>query len=247
MCLLWVCLIRELVYPYNYAVLFILVFIITMIAFGFLALSKEEKLKELPVIDNNKSNRERIKDIIKTDKNFMNYIYTVLLIGALGKMPFAFHIVFAKEKLAINAIQLSISTFILLGAQAIGYMIWGIVGDKRGFKSTLIISAMIFMPTLILVYLMPTISVFYLSIALFGIAQSARNVNENNLAISLCKDNTKQALYIGFRNLICGPAFAFSSLVSGAIYDSFGANVLFLVSGTCMIAGATMLHTKVKE
>ena len=239
--------VKSLPYPMNYGILFLAVFALTLVSLGFVALSEEQESVREERERSGESYIRKMLRTLKTDRNFTYYLITVALIGGLGKMAFAFQIIFAKEKLGILEQQVSYATFILLVSQTIGYLIWGILGDRYGFKLTLEISAVIFVPSILLTYLMSSLPVFYAGMALFGLAQSARNVNENNLAINLCRSEEKQPLYIGLRNLLMGPVFAFNPLIAGAICDLFGYAVLFIFSTIFMLAGFWMMVKYVKE
>jgi len=239
--------VKHFAYPVNYGVLFLAVGVLTFISLGLLSFSKEnESVKQIEEVEA-KSYLAKMKDVLTYDRNFTSYLVSVALIGGFGKMAFAFQIVFAKERLGIVEQQVSYAAFILLASQTVGYLIWGLLGDRYGFKRTLEISALIFIPTIFLVYLMSNKLMFYFSMGLFGIAQSARNVNENNLAINLCRAEEKQPLYIGLRNLLMGPVFALNPVFAGLLYDFFGRNVLFPISAAFMLSGFLVLFKYVKE
>jgi len=238
---------RLLRYPYNYALLFFIAFLIIMISLYLFSLMKEIPQKKPKKEINNKHYFKNMFLILKEDKNFTYYLFSVLFIGALGKMPFGFQTIFAKNSLGITTEHVAVATTILLFSQTVGYMMWGIIGSKYGFKSTLVISALIFLPAIYFTYLMSNINIYYLSVGLFGIAQSARNVNESNLAAKLCKDPLKQPAYIGLRNFLMGPFFAFNSIIAGGIIDALGKNILFVISFCCMVLGFFILCFKVKE
>lgn len=240
-------LVKKFPYPANYAILFITVGVLTFISLAFLSCVKEFESRRDITESKNGSLISRMSYVLKNDNNFTMYLVSVALIGGLGKMIFAFQIVFAKDKLGITGMEVSYATFILLACQTLGYLIWGILGDKYGFKLTLVISAIIFIPSIILTFLMSDLLIFYLSIGLFGVAQSARNVNENNLAINLCRNENNQPLYIGLRNLLMGPFFAFSPVLAGVIYDFLGPVTLFVLSTVFMLGGLYVLLSHVKE
>lgn len=240
-------LVKKFPYPANYAILFITVGVLTFISLAFLSGVKEFESRKDITESKDGSLISRMSYVLKNDNNFTLYLVSVALIGGLGKMIFAFQIVFAKDKLGITGTEVSYATFILLACQTLGYLIWGILGDKYGFKLTLVISAIIFIPSIILTFLMSDLLIFYLSIGLFGVAQSARNVNENNLAINLCRNEDNQPLYIGLRNLLMGPFFAFSPVLAGVIYDFLGPVTLFVLSTVFMLGGLYVLLGHVKE
>lgn len=239
--------IKRFAYPTNYGILFIIVFALSMLSLWVISLSKEQEWIKEEKQDDNISYLSKIKSVLKNDKNFVNYLMTFVLISGFGKMAFSFQVVFAKEQLNITIQQVSYATFILFACQVIGYLLWGFVGDAGGYKITLVFSTVIYMPSIILSYLMPNLLIFYLSMGLFGIAQSARNVNESNLAINLCGDSSNQPLYIGLRNLIGGPFFAFSPIIAGELYDFFGFKTLCIVSILFLGIGLYILSKHVKE
>ncbi|MEZ0536312.1 MFS transporter [Caldicellulosiruptoraceae bacterium PP1] len=234
-------------YPLNYAILFLTAFIIMMISLSFVSLLDEPPLKKPKKQVDNKEYFKNMFMILKEDKNFTRYLLSVALIAGFGKMPFAFQTIFAKDKLGIGTQEVANATTILLLSQTFGYMIWGIVGTKKGFKATLVFSAIIFIPAIILTYFMKSVFIYYISISLFGIAQSARNVNESNLAANLCRDPLKQPSYIGLRNFLMGPFFAFNAMIAGFIIDVFSVQILFIISIISMISGFLILSFWVKE
>lgn len=239
--------VARLSFPYNYGFLFLVVSFLTFISLYVFSLAQEDKSPDKDEETVQTSYLWKIFGVVKNDRNFVNYLWTVALIGGLGRMPFAFQIIIAKEKLNIIETQVSYATFILLIAQTAGYIIWGFLGDRYGFKVTLEMSAVIYLPTLLFTFLMSNFLVFYLSMGFYGIAQSARNINENNLAINLCRDESSQPLYIGLRNLLMGPFFAIAPVIAGLIFDYIGYNMLFIISTFFMIAGLYMLLKYVKE
>ncbi|HYF74993.1 MAG TPA: MFS transporter [Candidatus Nitrosocosmicus sp.] len=239
--------IKRFDYPTNYGVLFITVFVLTLLSLWILSFSKEHESRKESLREEERSYIQKMASVLRKDKNFTIYLVTVALIGSFGKMAFAFQIVFAKEFLGIEEQQVSYATFILLASQSVGYLIWGILADKHGMKLTLELSALIFIPAIILTYLMSNIFVFFVSLVLFGIAQSARNSNENNFAINLCREEGKQPMYIGLRNLLMGPIFALNPVFAGLIYDFFGYNALFIISAVCMAAGLIIMTKFVTE
>ncbi|ADQ07384.1 major facilitator superfamily MFS_1 [Caldicellulosiruptor hydrothermalis 108] len=238
---------RLLHFPYNYGLLFLISFLIMMLSLYIASMIKEIPIKKPKKEIDNKHYFRSMFLILKEDRNFTYYLLSVLFIGALGKMPFGFQTIFAKNSLSISTQHVAVATTILLFSQTVGYMLWGLIGSKYGFKSTLLISALIFLPAIYFTYLMSSVSIYYLSVALFGVAQSARNVNESNMAAKLCKDPLKQPSYIGLRNFMMGPFFAFNSIIAGGIIDTLGKNILFLISFICMVLGFFILCFLVRE
>lgn len=234
-------------FQYNYGLLFLISFLIMMLSLYIASMMKEIPVRKPKKEIDNKHYFRNMFLILKEDRNFTYYLLSVLFIGALGKMPFGFQTIFAKNSLSISTQHVAIATTILLFSQTVGYMLWGLIGSKYGFKSTLLISALIFLPAIYFTYLMSSVSIYYLSVALFGVAQSARNVNESNMAAKLCKDPLKQPSYIGLRNFLMGPFFAFNSIIAGGIIDTLGKNILFLISFSCMVLGFFILCCLVKE
>lgn len=239
--------VKSLPYPYNYGFLFIIVAGIAFISFILVAYQYEPESPKKTEQVKWKDYIGKLINVLKNDKNFVNYLFTVILIGGFARMAFSFHIVFAKEKLDISVSQVAVSTFILLFSQTIGYFIWGIVGTKYGPKRTIELSAIIFLPALLYTYLMSSIPVFYISIALYGLAQSARNVNENNVVVNLAGSEQNCASYIGLRNLFGGPFFAFKSAIAGFMFDFLGYEIAFIISAVCALLGLFILFWNVKN
>lgn len=128
--------------------LFLISFLIMMLSLYIASMMKEIPIKKPKKVIDNKHYFRSMFLILKEDRNFKYYLLSVLFIGALGKMPFGFQTIFAKNSLSISTQHVAIATTILLFSQTIGYMLWGIIGSKYGFKSTLLISALMFLPAI---------------------------------------------------------------------------------------------------
>lgn len=234
-------------YPVNYAILFLIVFVTTSVSMVFIGMNREMASEDKHVVRNEKGYYRNMLKILKTDRSYAFFILFIILMTAFGKMPFAFQTIYAKERLGITTQGVFAATIVLLVSQIIGYLIWGYIGDKRGYKFTLLFASAIFLPAILLTYLMTNQFVFLLSIFLLGISQSALNINTDNLSISLCRDKARVPTYIGLRCLVTGPFIAFGSLIGGFIIDGFGYNTLFLLSAVFVLAGLYTLSRGVQQ
>ena len=234
-------------YPVNYAILFLVVFISMSISVVFIAMVREKESEGIPLSREDGGIIRKMKGILKQDKSYTFFILSLILVTAFGTMPFSFQTVYAKDKLGITTQEVFVATLVLLASQTIGYLVWGYVGDKFGHRLTLLLSTILFIPTLVFTYLMTSQWIFLLSICLLGLSRSAFNINTDNLTIRLCADKTILPTYIALRCLVTGPFIAFGSLLGGFIIDHLGYGPMFLSSFIFILAGLFMIASKVKE
>lgn len=230
-------------YPTNYGIIFVIVFILLMVSYYFMS-----NVYELPT--QVKKIRQtgyfsRIKEILIEDRNFLMYfISTVAII--LGKAGFSFQVIYAKVKLGISSEQAAFIATGIFISQTAGYIFWSYINTKFNYKKSIEMSSLLFIPAIVAMLLMDNIFMLYVSVALFGFAQSARNSGENNLVIAICPREQDKPAYVGLRNTLLGPFFAFVPLLAGVVADIFNYEIMFMGSIIFVVIGYILMKFFVK-
>lgn len=234
-------------YPNNYGLLFVLasgVLFISLIAYS--RIIEPVNVQKKPVQMDNQHFFKRLKDILKSDGNFRIYLSSTALVAGLGKMSLAFQVVYAKEELSVTTGDVALMSTILFITQTIGYALWGVVVKKKGLKFAGTASGIMFIPAILLTLWMPNRLILYVAVTLMSLAQSYRNSNENKLIINLAPNEELLPSYIGLRNTIMGPFFAFNTLIAGLILDISSFMVLTVISFILMVLGLYLFAFRLK-
>ncbi|MBZ4644945.1 MAG: major facilitator superfamily 1 [Clostridia bacterium] len=218
-------------YPTNYGIIFVIVFILLMVSYYFMS-----NVYELPT---------QVKKIRQTGYfSRIKEISTVAII--LGKAGFSFQVIYAKVKLGISSEQAAFIATGIFISQTAGYIFWSYINTKFNYKKSIEMSSLLFIPAIVAMLLMDNIFMLYVSVALFGFAQSARNSGENNLVIAICPREQDKPAYVGLRNTLLGPFFAFVPLLAGVAADIFNYEIMFMGSIIFVVIGYILMKFFVK-
>ncbi len=231
-------------FPRNYTLVFIVFIIFGCIARVITSRLREPKTINAPEKQTQKENLLVTKRILKDDHRFRMYLASTMII-ILGKSAFTFQIIHAKEIIGITASQVAITTAVMFASQTLGFMVWGALNDRWGFKSTLSISAFLLTTGIGCLFLSRSIFMVYLTIFVFGFAQSARNVGEMQLVLSISAPG-RAVNYAGIRNLCLSPFFSGSSVLCGLLIDNIGYAQSFIACAIVSLLGALVFTLTVK-
>jgi signal transduction histidine kinase len=126
----------------GYASTFLLAFGLTAIGLSLLTLVHEPASSDVRAPS---SLRARLKDIpglMAADPNFARY-FLVQALATAGMAAAPFYILGAGQKLSLTGSLLGTLSFVLLASQTLSHLLWGWLGDARGFRVVLLAALMI--------------------------------------------------------------------------------------------------------
>jgi MFS family permease len=231
-------------FPVNYAVIFGLAGVLGILSFCCLGSTIENIGTTAPVKPQEKAFWQRAFLIARHDHNFQAYLLATILI-TMGKMPFTFQVIYAQERIGITIGQVALASVALMVGQTLGYLFWGWLTDHTSFKTTIVLSTFIFLPSLALTFWMANEWILYAAVAIFSFSQSARNFGENGLVMEICYEE-EYPIYMGLRNALMGPFFALSVFLGGVLTDLIGYRPVLIISVPLVIIGGIINWTMVK-
>jgi MFS family permease len=238
--------IKDLPYPRNFATLFFIAFVGVSISWLFLSMNKEPHIKKETVETVEKNHYfKRLKGILSKDGNFRNYLISRGLAYA-GLMAQGFIAVYVIQHFDLSEDYAGIFTAILLGSGAIGFAIWGIMGDRVGYKRVMMISILIRIAVLILFIFSPSLVWIYIAFGLMGIGNTASMTSDFNITMEFGSESERPT-YIGLARTLTGPVLLIAPLAAGVIVELWGYPAMFLVSLVFTLIGFVMLWLGVKE
>ncbi len=245
----------------GYGVTFLLAFILTSL--GLTALQVLMREPEPPTIRAKSRLRDRVKEfpvLLTQDPSFMYFMIAQTLATA-GRIAAPFYILYAGHSMALDGKNLGLVSLAFLGADTATNMIWGLAGDRFGFRSTFIGSLVVWVAATFLLIGAPTIPSLHwasvgpaldvhalIFIAFFGLgaAQSGFLMSSQTMVLEFgARDD--MAMRLALTSTTQGAMNAIGPLAGGLIASTLGYHVLFGVSIAFLVAALVILFARVRE
>ncbi len=238
-------LIRSFPFPYNFSLCFAAAFIILNVSLFFFALTREvpypvvkKKIELLRFL-------RSLPGILRQDRNFFFYNVAFALI-AFTNLTLAFYAVYAVERFHLTSSYAGIFTAIFMAAQGATGILWGLIGDRKGHKISMVGSAIMSILASLTALFAPTVTLFYACFIFAGGYISGTLVSNMNLVLEFCPPE-ERPLYIGLSNSFAAPVFALSPIVGGMIVDHFSYTAAFALSAGLTAIGLLILIFLVRD
>jgi MFS family permease len=247
-------LVANQVFGNGYATTFFLAFVLTSL--GLSALQMLMREPEPPTVRARMSFRERMKDfpaLIGGDKGFAWFLVArSFAMGARIGQPFFF--LYAASVLGISAESdpvefgstLAILSFAYMGADTVSNLLWGYLGDRQGFRSTLVISMAINLVGV--ASLMMSHSLVTLSLAFFaiGMAQSGFLMSTTNIVLEYGHRHDVP-MRMALSNTAEGAMGALAPLMGAGLVVLWGYESAFFATLVTIVIALMVLVWKVEE
>ncbi|MGI9324466.1 MAG: MFS transporter [Pseudomonadales bacterium] len=225
----------------GYSQTFLLAFVLTSIGLASLLLLREP---QPPTVKSQQTLRGRLAEVpelLRLDPAFRRYVIARSL-ATLGRMSLPFYVVYAGTNMALTGPRLAALTIGFSLAATLSNLVWGALGDRRGFRAVLLISILLWILATALLPLGH--EQFWLSVVVFvgvgaatqGFAASAQNLTlefgrREDLPVRIAIANSASELSGAIGPLLGGLIAA--TLGYGAL---FGTAMFFLLLGGALIA-----------
>jgi len=223
-------------FPYNFVLLFSLVFIFLSISYIALGSLKEptEKVykKQLPFKDFLK----KAFLIIKKNNNYKKFIIIEILVGA-GGMALPFYVLYLKDLLNINLGTVGI----LLSAQMLGSVLsnilWAHLSDFVGNKKVIQISSFagLMVPIVALMIQFKSELLYFFLFTIIGFFIAGRTIGKTNYLLDIAPSKDRP-IYISLTGTLLFPVSLFP-LIGGLILQYISYNILFIITGIPILLG----------
>jgi MFS family permease len=235
-------------YPQNFALSFAIGLIGIWLSFVFLALTKEPSIPVQPVRHESGKYGKRLGSILRQNTNFRTYLVSRWF-AYLGTMGFGFVAVFGVEQLGLPDSMAAVFTGILYATGAIGYLVWGPLGDRLGHRLLLQITACLWIAALLCVlavYFLEFQAGVFLAFGLMGLSSSGGLLGDFSLAMEF-GPVAERPTYIGLARALTAPALLIAPVLGGWIAQTLSYPALFAVSIGFVVVGLGILSLFVKD
>lgn len=231
-------------YPQNFALLFLLAFIIMMVSYLFLTQLIEKEPNPPKKTFSNKEFFSRLGLIIKEEKNFRNFLVADSML-MLALMSHAFFAVNAFEKFSLTDSYAGYFTIAMMISMVFGSLYFGYLADKHGHKLSLLWAVAFTLIACVAALVSPSVEIYYISFAGSALTISLSMVSRLTIISEICKEDDRPT-YISLTNLITAP-FVLSGLLGGWIANKYGYNLVFIIAGIFALTSALWFFFNVEE
>jgi MFS family permease len=235
----------NLVYPNNYALSFMIGAVFIWISYFFFARTIEPKpTKETTVIQEGGQKGifrdfSAYKAVLQRDPNFVRYLISRAFVH-LGGMAVAFLAVFGIQQYRLADEQAAIFTGMIFISGTLGYIVFGLIGDRIGPRQTVFFADMMQACLFLLVFFSPGLWSIYLLFFIFGFAQSAYVIGGLIIGMELGPDD-ERPIYIGLARTLPGFVILAAPIIGGLLVNWFSYKTMFLVAFLFTIVGTMLI------
>jgi MFS family permease len=230
----------------GYSTTFMAAFVLTSL--GLTALSLLLREPEPPTLRPRMRVRDRLRDLpalLRHDRGFLFFMLAqTCAVG--GRIAAPFYILFARSTIELTGANLGLLSLAYLGADTVSNMLWGYLGDRSGFKSTFVISLLLWIGATALLLFGHTPLLVFAAFFGLGAAQSGYNMSSQTMVLEfgLRED---MAMRLAFSSTAEGLMLAIGPLAGGLIAAVAGYPVLLVASIVFLVVALVILLTLVEE
>jgi MFS family permease len=217
----------NIAYPTNYSYMFGIGFIGVSISYIFLRRNIE------PEIYRQSSSAGlriwgRIKKILKADPNFGIYLINRAFVF-LGSMGMGFIAVYGIQKFRLPISYSATFTIVMLASEILGFGIWGLVGDRDGYKRIIEYSSLLYIAGILALVFANSVWALFLVFGLISFAHSGEFIADQNIAMEFGSEADRPT-YIGMSKTLTGPFLLIAPIIGGGLVSLVGYRSMFLIS-----------------
>jgi MFS family permease len=214
-------------YPNNFAALFLAASVFSFISWLFLKKVDEPDIPVTEDISFEQINKlKRIKQILKEDRNFRNFVIADALI-LISLSANGFYAAYAISKFNLPTSYAGSFTIIISGSMALGNIIFGYLGDRFGHKLNLVILASCSILAGLSALLSTNVLTFGIVFFFVAFTLCLQGISRISFVVEMCGES-ERTLYVAMLNSVTAPT-AFFGLIAGIIISLFGFTVVFLL------------------
>ncbi len=245
----------------GYGTTFLLAFVLTSL--GLTALRILMREPEPPTLRAKGRLIDRLRDfptLLTQDRGFMYFMIAQTLATA-ARVAAPFYILYAGRSLALDGKNLGLLSLAFLGADTVTNMIWGLAGDRFGFRSTFVGALVVWIAATLLLVLAPAIAASshgglaplldvrgWILLAFFGLgaAQSGFLMSSQTMVLEFGA-REDMAMRLALTSTSQGAVSAAGPLVGGLVGATLGYQTLFGLSIAFLCAALVVLLVLVEE
>lgn len=229
----------------GYATTFAISFVLTSLGLTFLVLLLREPAAT--VTRPTMSLRERLRDVPRLieDRDYRHFLIAQL-IAMTGRTAISFCILYAGTILELSGSTLGLLSLAFLGMDTLSNLIWGLTGDRFGFRVTFLCALGLWAAGYVLILAANDLTGFLLAFGTLGAAISGYMISAQTLVLEFGSAEDipmRLALSTTTETAVA----SIGPLIGGLVASRAGFWPLIIYSLLAMIVAATLVLFKVQE
>lgn len=179
---------------------------------------------------------------VRAAPDFQRFMVVRAVLG-LGIIANAFYALYALERFNLNEGYLGLFTLVIMGSQSVLGLLWGWIGDRFGFKSVFVVTAVLVAAMGGFALAARESWVFYVIAICIGGIYAAMRTADSNMVFELAPP-AETSRFIGISNTFVAPTMTVAALLGGLVVEVFSYHTLFaLVLGIGAVTTVLTIRT----
>jgi MFS family permease len=235
----------DFAYPYNFALCFAAASVCMLLSFVALAGIREPVSEERVAGVSVREYMGQMPALLRRDRDFSLFI-VVRILGALGGMAVAFVALYATEQRGLPESIAGRFTAVMLGTQVITTPLFGMIADRRGYKSSLQFAFLAQVLAMALSLVVTNTLGFSLVFALIGATTGLLFTTTLNMVVEFASA-TDRIAYLGLHGTLIAPATLLAPVIGGWLANAGGYPLAFTVAAVCGLSALVLLSFFVRD
>ncbi len=243
----------SVLYPHNFALLFLICFFFSMVSFYFLTRLKEPVLPERSISKDKPAKAEQIslkeilsrsKKILKENLNFKYFLIADALI-LMSLTASAFYPVYGIKEFNLPTSYAGTFTIILMASQVIGNFFFGYIADFFGHKINVLILAACSAAASLTAVAANNVLLYGIVFFFAGCTLTLQGISRIAIVVEMCSES-ERPFYIGLLNSVTAPTILFG-VMGGFLVTIIGYIPVFMIYFLISMIAFSWLYKKVNE
>lgn len=232
-------------FPYNFAACFAAASVCMLVSFVALAAIREPYVQEQIASVPFRAYVRQLPVLLRGDRDFSIFI-VVRILGALAGMAAAFVALYAIEQRGLPPSIVGRFTAAMLGTQVITTPFFGMLADRRGYKSSLQFALLCQVLAMLLSLVVTTPIGFSVVFGLLGATAGLLFTTTLNLVVEFAPAS-ERVTYLGLHGTLIAPATLLAPIIGGSLVERGGYALAFGVAAVCGVAALILLTYFVRD
>lgn len=229
----------------GYATTFFVSFVLTSLGLLVLAVLMREpaalKVKAKTTISRR---LEQVSGLLE-DRGYTYFLVAQTLTMA-GRISIPFCIIFAGRQMELDGASIGLITFAFLGAETLSNLVWGAIGDRRGFRVIFIAAVLVWFSALTFLLVSTELWQFIVSFCGLGAAISGHRLAAMTMVLEF-GEQEDIPMRIALSTTVETTMSTLGPLLGGIVSIYYGLEPIFVASLVFLGAAILVLLTKVDE
>jgi MFS family permease len=186
-----------------------------------------------------------LPDLLRADRGFTRY-FVARALGTMGHMGMPFYVLFARETIGVGGERLGLLTGAFVLMQSVGNLFWGIVADRRGFRSIFLVSLSVWILAVLLLMEATGLESLLVVYAALGAGLGGFQLSGQNLALEFgARDDLPMRIAVA--NAASDLVAAIGAVLGGVLVAAFSYLPVFWTAIAFQLAALALVIWGVDE